>query len=167
MSIPHLAEVRSALVDELMKAGGIGKRQDVIERLAQRFQLTAAEREMKDPSGGRTFDHAVDSAVVGLREVGWMEPPEESGRGIWKLTPDAIENLEGTRTLRVKSAAEATEIAQSFVKKYRAVARPIKAVREGDSWLVELDVGPILVLIGKVKIDAQSGNVLEYDIPST
>ena len=63
------------------------------------------------------------------------------------------------------SATKATEIAHSFVKKYRFPARPLKAVREEDTWLVEIDVGPILPAVARVKVDASSGEILEYDIP--
>jgi len=66
----------------------------------------------------------------------------------------------------VKSAAEATEIALSFIKKHRSYARPIKAVREDDIWLVEIDVGPLLTMVAKIKIDADSSVILEYTIPS-
>ncbi len=66
----------------------------------------------------------------------------------------------------VKSAGKATEIASSFIKKYRWFARPLKAVREDDTWLVEIDVGPLSPIIAKVKIDAKSGDILEYTIPS-
>jgi len=66
----------------------------------------------------------------------------------------------------VKSAAKATEIASSFIKKYRWYVRPLKAIRENDAWLVEIDVGPIFTIIAKVKIDAKSGDILEYTIPS-
>jgi hypothetical protein len=65
----------------------------------------------------------------------------------------------------VNSAEEATEIAMSFIKKHRWYTRPLKAVREDDSWLVEIDVGPILAVIAKVKIDAKTGKILEYTIP--
>ena len=65
----------------------------------------------------------------------------------------------------VKSAAEATEIAQSFIKKYRWYTRPLKAVRENDAWLVEIDVGPLFTIIAKIKVDAKSGDILEYTIP--
>ena len=65
----------------------------------------------------------------------------------------------------VKSAAEATEIAQSFIKKYRWYTRPLKAVREDDTWLVEIDVGPVFTMIAKIKIDAKSRDILEYTIP--
>jgi uncharacterized membrane protein YkoI len=65
----------------------------------------------------------------------------------------------------VKSAREATEIARSFIQKYRFIARPLKAVREDDTWLVEIDVGPWSVKVAKVKLDAKSGDILEYNIP--
>ena len=66
----------------------------------------------------------------------------------------------------VKYAREATEIATSFIKKYRMFTRPLKAVRENDTWLVEVDVGPIFTTIAKIKIEAKSGEILEYSIPS-
>ena len=66
----------------------------------------------------------------------------------------------------VKSAKEATEIANSFIGKYRWYTRPLKAEREGDTWLVELDVGPLFTTIAKIKVDAKSGEILEYSIPN-
>jgi len=65
----------------------------------------------------------------------------------------------------VKSAPEATEIARNFLRKYRMIVAPLGAVREGDVWLVEIDVGPIIKSIAKVKIDAKSGDILEYSLP--
>ena len=65
----------------------------------------------------------------------------------------------------VKSAKEATEIAHSFIKKYRPIALPLKAVREGDVWFVEIDVGPLAVKIAKIKIDAKTGDIISYEIP--
>jgi uncharacterized membrane protein YkoI len=65
----------------------------------------------------------------------------------------------------VKTAEEATEIARSFIKKYRIIALPVKAVREDDVWNVEIDVGPLAVRIAKVKVDAKTGNIMSYEIP--
>ncbi len=65
----------------------------------------------------------------------------------------------------IKSAAEATEIAHSFIKKYRPIALPLKATRENDVWNVEIDVGPLFVRIAKVKIDAKTGSIISYEIP--
>jgi hypothetical protein len=74
-------------------------------------------------------------------------------------------NREGTMP-EVKSAREATQIAQSFVKKYRTYARPLKATRQGNAWLVEIDVGLLASKIAKVKIDAKSARILQYTIPN-
>lgn len=68
-------------------------------------------------------------------------------------------------TTEIKSAAKATEIARAAIKKYRVIARPLSANREDDTWIVELDVGPIFKEIAKVKIDAKSGEILSYNIP--
>jgi len=87
MPIPHhFSKVVSALKDELDKGGGVGKTQDIIEKLAQYFQVTPAEREIRDPSGMKTFDHRVHAAVKKVRTDGDIEPWNTSGRGIWKLT---------------------------------------------------------------------------------
>lgn len=64
----------------------------------------------------------------------------------------------------VKTASEATDIALTFMKKYRWFARPLKAVREGDVWFVEIDVGPLTTDVAKVKIDAKTGDILEYTV---
>lgn len=86
MAIPHLSKVRAALWEELEKVGGTGQVQDIIEKLAQRFELTIDERELRDPTGQRTFDHRVHSAVAQSRIVGWIASVEVAGRGVWKLT---------------------------------------------------------------------------------
>jgi len=93
MPIPHLPEVRVALWEELEKAGGTGEARDIIEKLAQRFQLAQTEREQRDSTGNRTFDHRVHSAVAQSRLLaGWIEPVEVSGRSIWKLTSAYFED---------------------------------------------------------------------------
>jgi len=65
----------------------------------------------------------------------------------------------------VKSAEEATEIANSFLKNYYPYRRPIKAVKGDDVWLVDIDVGPLAVKLAKVKVDARTGDILSYEIP--
>lgn len=92
MAIPSLGEMLPALIEELEKAGGMGKAQDIIEKLAQRFSVTTAERNLRDPSGPRTFDHRVHSAVARARlKLGLIEPVKKSGRDTWilktELTP--------------------------------------------------------------------------------
>jgi len=66
----------------------------------------------------------------------------------------------------LRSAARATEIAASFMNKYYSYVRPLRAVREDNTWLVEIDVGLTVVKIAKVKLDAMSGEILEYTVPS-
>ncbi|MBI2908593.1 MAG: hypothetical protein HYX92_13190 [Chloroflexi bacterium] len=65
----------------------------------------------------------------------------------------------------LKSAEEATSKALSFLKKYHPWARPMKAVREDGIWLVQVDVGALKTKIGTIKLDAQTGKVLEFDVP--
>lgn len=66
----------------------------------------------------------------------------------------------------VKSATSATEIAVSFMRKYYSYVRPLKAAREDNTWIVEIDVGAYGIKIAKVKLDAMSGDILEYIVPS-
>jgi len=65
----------------------------------------------------------------------------------------------------VKSAAEATRIATTFLKQYYAFLRPISASRENANWIVEVDVGVITKEIAEVKIDASTAEVIGYSFP--
>lgn len=69
------------------------------------------------------------------------------------------------RAEKVETAEEAMDIAHTFIKKYSTVALPMKAVKEGDVWLVDIDVGALAVKIAKIKIDAKTGDILNYEIP--
>ena len=69
------------------------------------------------------------------------------------------------RATKVATADKAMEIAHSFIKKYSPVALPMKAEREGDVWLVDIDVGALAVKVAKVKLDARTGDILSYEIP--
>lgn len=69
------------------------------------------------------------------------------------------------KATKVSNATEAMDIAHSFIKKYVPVALPMKAVKEGDVWLVDIDVGALAVKVAKVKVDARTGDVLSYEIP--
>lgn len=65
----------------------------------------------------------------------------------------------------VLTAEKATEIAHTFIKKYYSRAWPLKAVKEGNAWVVEIDVGPLYPKVAKVKISIGTGEVLEYSVP--
>ncbi len=65
----------------------------------------------------------------------------------------------------IKSAAEATKIATSFLRQYYAFLRPISAVRKEANWIVEIDVGVITKDIAEVKIDASTADIVGYSFP--
>lgn len=65
----------------------------------------------------------------------------------------------------VKSAAEATEIATTFLKQHYILVRPISAVKDNATWTVKVDVGVITKDIAKVMIDASTAEITEYSLP--
>jgi hypothetical protein len=65
----------------------------------------------------------------------------------------------------IKSAAEATRIATSFLRQYYAFLRPISAAKENTNWVVRVDVSVISSQIAEVKIDAQTADVIGYSFP--
>jgi len=67
--------------------------------------------------------------------------------------------------LPIESAEKATEIALSFIKKHYFVAIPKKTVREENFWMIEIDVGFVSPKIAKVKLDAKTGNIIDYTVP--
>jgi len=77
------------------------------------------------------------------------------------------EEVTRAEPIKVKSAAEATEIALSFLKEhYQFIPQqPIKAAKEDNIWTVEIDVGLLHTRIAKIKIDAKAADILEYSIP--
>ena len=95
MSIPRSPDIKIALWQELEQAGGTGEAQaqDIIERLAQRFQLTQTEREQRNLGGNNTFNNRVHAAVEWSRKKGWIELWQESGRSIWKLTLEGRQSV--------------------------------------------------------------------------
>src|SRR4030042_1640876 len=88
MPIPQLPQMRIALWEQLEKSGSYSKAQDVTEALAKHFHITSTEREQRDPSGNKTFDHCVHSAVAQSRRIGWLEAVEEGDYGYWTLTKE-------------------------------------------------------------------------------
>ena len=65
----------------------------------------------------------------------------------------------------IKSAAEATRIATSFLKQYYGFLRPISAVKGNTTWIVKVDVGVITKEIAEVKIDASTADIVGYSFP--
>lgn len=65
----------------------------------------------------------------------------------------------------IKSADRATAVAVDFLKRYYSYIKPIRANKANNIWIVELDVGLLLKEIAKVHIDANTGFIVEYDVP--
>jgi len=86
MPIPDQTVIVDALIEELEMLGGAADPQELIDRLADRFQLTDAERQETSQSGRRAFDHRVyQAAYMARSKRGVMESLKKSGRGIWAL----------------------------------------------------------------------------------
>jgi len=79
-----------------------------------------------------------------------------------KFVKDITEHV---KEEKVDNADQAMEIAHYFFKeKGKTVALPMKAVRQNDVWLVDIDVGAVRLEIATVKVDANTGEVLGYEI---
>jgi uncharacterized membrane protein YkoI len=75
---------------------------------------------------------------------------------------DVTEHVKGEK---VDNADQAMEIAHYFFKeKGKTVALPMKAVRQNDVWLVDIDIGAVRLEIATVKIDAKTGDILSHEI---
>lgn len=67
---------------------------------------------------------------------------------------------------KIQYAEEATEIAVTFLKNYRyLLPRPLSARVDQGKWVVEVDVGAFFARIAKMIIDAETGKILEYQVP--
>jgi len=90
MPIPDQTVIVDALIDELEVMGGSAEPQELIDRLADRFQLTDDEREEVSQSGRRAFDHRVyQAAYMARAKRGMLESLKKSGRGFWVLKDKA------------------------------------------------------------------------------
>jgi len=65
----------------------------------------------------------------------------------------------------IKSAAEATRIATTFLKQYYAFLRPISASKGDGTWIVRVDVGVITKEIAEVELDASTADMIGYSFP--
>lgn len=68
----------------------------------------------------------------------------------------------------VDSAEQATAIALSFLKDGGwAFPRAVGAHKENTVWVVQVDVGAVLYRVATVRIDASSGTIIDYNIPTS
>lgn len=63
---------------------------------------------------------------------------------------------------RIENAQEAIEVAERFVRKYHGFPTLKSASKLQGSWIVEFDVGLLNTDIRVVKLDGDSGSVIEY-----
>jgi len=105
------------------------------------------------------FSKKLDAAIEEIKNSQTAERALDIGV---KFRQELVKYIKATK---VDTADKAMEIAHSFIKKYSPVALPLKAVREDDVWLVDIDVGALAVKIAKVKVDARTGDILSYEIP--
>ena len=68
---------------------------------------------------------------------------------------------------KLDSADQATEIAVDFLREYyELLHKPLMARLEQGKWLVEVDVGLYFTVVAKITIDAETGAILEYQVPA-
>jgi len=65
----------------------------------------------------------------------------------------------------ITTVEEAILRADEFVGRYYSFKRPLSAKKDGDTWLMEYDVGIIAVEKLKLRLDANTGSVIEYIDP--
>ncbi|MBE0415069.1 MAG: hypothetical protein IBX36_00805 [Dehalococcoidia bacterium] len=105
----------------------------------------------------------------------WRKKEESAVDEIFEATtvPKALqiasdfyrESFDYVKAAKVSTAEQAMDIAHSFIKKYSGFALPLKSVKEGDVWHVDIDVGAFAVKIAKIRVDARTGDILSYEIP--
>jgi hypothetical protein len=54
---------------------------------------------------------------------------------------------------------------EEFLSRYYAFKRPLSVKKEGDTWLLEFDVGVFAIDRVKLTIDATSGSIIGYADP--
>jgi len=99
--------------------------------------------------------------------VKWQPAKEATEQAQGEPVKEVTEYVEGEKVdtadkaiEKVDNAEEAMDIAHTFMKKDSSVALPLKAVRQDDVWLVDVDIGAVRVEIVRIKLDAKTGNIL-------
>jgi len=126
------------------------------------MEINIATRTMKGEEAkqfGELFSKKSEALDKELKEA---KMPADAFRLLIKLDDEISDYIKATK---IDTADKAMEVAHSFIKKYSPVALPLKAKREDDVWLVDIDVGALAVKIAKIKVDAKTGDILSYEIP--
>jgi len=117
---------------------GINKRLEAIERAIN--ELAKSVKDLSDYVKGEAAKEATDYAKA-------TEKVDSA--------PKAVE--------KVDDAEDAMDIANAFMKKDNPVALPLKAQQREDIWLVDVDIGAVRMEIVRVKINANTGEILGHE----
>ena len=63
----------------------------------------------------------------------------------------------------ITTAEEAINISDRFLRKYYPFLRPLSAKKEEMAWLVVFDVSVFVVKRVEVKIDSDTGSIIEFN----
>jgi len=124
-------------------------RQEINQSKTIEDTITVRDKFIKDTSDYAKAEKVdtADEAIIETRD---------------KFVKDITDYVKGEK---VDNADEAMEIAHYFFKeKGKTVALPMKAVRQNDVWLVDIDIGAVRLEIATVKIDAKTGDILSHEI---
>ena len=65
----------------------------------------------------------------------------------------------------IQTVEEAIRTGEAFVRRYYRFLRPLEAKKEEDTWWVVFNVGVISQELVQLRIDANSGLIIEYYAP--
>ena len=71
----------------------------------------------------------------------------------------------GAKMSAINTAEDAVKIAEEFLQRYYYFRKLRNAKQEDHSWLVEFDVGVLKTDLVRIKLDADSGAIIEYISP--
>ena len=63
----------------------------------------------------------------------------------------------------ISTAEDAITTGDNFMRKYYTYLRPMTARKEDKNWLVVFDVGAFFVQRVEVRIDSESGSIVEFN----
>ena len=118
MPIPHhFSKVVSALIDEMDKAGGVGETQEIIGKLAQRFQVTQAEREVRDKV--KRYQNRSNLYFKNALHFIEAEEAEKASEFLWGCMSQALKALALSRGRNLRSHRQIRNYAAELTKELR------------------------------------------------
>jgi mannose-6-phosphate isomerase-like protein (cupin superfamily) len=125
----------------------IKKRLEAIEKAVN--ELHKSVKELSDYVKGEAVKEATEYPKA-LEKVDTAQATEKAD-----TAPKAAEKID--------TVEDAMDIAHSFMKKDNPVALPLKAHQREDIWVVDVDIGAVRMEIVRVKIDANTGEILGHE----